>query len=37
MAKHGKEIALLELAAVTHFEMMNIASSTYSAIVAALN
>jgi acetyl esterase/lipase len=37
MAKHGKEIALIELASVTHFEMMNIPSSTYSAIVAALN
>jgi acetyl esterase/lipase len=37
MAKHGKEIQLVELAAVTHFEMMNVPSSTYDAIVAALN
>lgn len=37
MAKHGQKIEMVELAAVTHFEMMNVPSSTYDAIVAALN
>ncbi|MFM6941373.1 MAG: alpha/beta hydrolase family protein [Candidatus Planktophila sp.] len=37
MAKHGHIIELVELATVTHFEMMNIPSPTYDAIVAALN
>ena len=37
MAKHGQIIEMVELATVTHFEMMNVPSSTFDAIVAALN
>jgi acetyl esterase/lipase len=37
MAKHGQNIEMAELATVTHFEMMNIPSPTYNAIVSALN
>lgn len=37
MAKHGQIIEMVELATVTHFEMMTVPSPTYDAIVTALN